>query len=77
MIVALPEKEPAAVLDLTCLLLTGRASEALSDFLGSGDQMSDRVIFLFRTCFICCNIAISTGDQQMGINHRRSVIKIA
>lgn len=31
------------MLDLTCLLLTGRASEALSDFLGSSDQMSERV----------------------------------
>jgi hypothetical protein len=39
------EREPNALLDLTCLLLTGRASDALSDFLGSGEQMSERVIY--------------------------------
>ncbi|KAJ6509555.1 anaphase-promoting complex, cyclosome, subunit 4-domain-containing protein, partial [Mycena vitilis] len=38
------QQEPTAILDLTCLLLTGRASEALSDFLGSGEQMSERGI---------------------------------
>ncbi|KAJ7181678.1 anaphase-promoting complex, cyclosome, subunit 4-domain-containing protein [Mycena crocata] len=38
------QHEPTAILDLTCLLLTGRASEALSDFLGSGEQMSERGI---------------------------------
>ena len=37
------EKEPSAVLDLSCLLLTGRTSEALSDFLGSGEQTTERV----------------------------------
>ncbi|EMD42038.1 hypothetical protein CERSUDRAFT_42528 [Gelatoporia subvermispora B] len=34
--------EPNAMLDLTSLLATGRASESLSDFFGSGDQMSER-----------------------------------
>jgi len=38
------EEEPSAVLDLTCLLVTGRASDALADFLGSGEQMTDRVL---------------------------------
>jgi anaphase-promoting complex subunit 4 len=37
------EHEPHPVLDLTALLLTGRASETLADFLGSGEQMSERV----------------------------------
>ncbi|KAF8203639.1 anaphase-promoting complex, cyclosome, subunit 4-domain-containing protein [Pholiota molesta] len=32
------------ILDLTCLLTTGRPSESLSDFLGSGEQMSERGI---------------------------------
>ncbi|KAI0932220.1 hypothetical protein AcW1_000598 [Taiwanofungus camphoratus] len=36
------QEEPYAMLDLTCLLTTGRASESLADFLGSGDQMSER-----------------------------------
>jgi len=36
------QKQPSAVLDLSCLLLTGRASEALSDFLGSGEQTTER-----------------------------------
>ncbi|KAF8216223.1 anaphase-promoting complex, cyclosome, subunit 4-domain-containing protein [Mycena galopus ATCC 62051] len=38
------QQEPTAILDLTCLLLTGRSSEALSDFLGSAEQMSERGI---------------------------------
>ncbi|KDQ63736.1 hypothetical protein JAAARDRAFT_203134 [Jaapia argillacea MUCL 33604] len=38
------QKEPNAMLDLTCLLVTGRASESLTDFLGSGEQMSERGI---------------------------------
>ncbi|KAK7064216.1 DEAD-domain-containing protein [Favolaschia claudopus] len=38
------QQEPTAMLDLTCLLVTGRSSEALSDFLGSAEQMSERGI---------------------------------
>jgi hypothetical protein len=37
------EEEPNPMLDLTCLLVTGRASDSLMDFLGSGEQMSERV----------------------------------
>ncbi|KAG2023470.1 hypothetical protein CC2G_001122 [Coprinopsis cinerea AmutBmut pab1-1] len=37
------------ILDLTWLLTTGRASEALADFLGSGEQMSDRGIQKWET----------------------------
>jgi anaphase-promoting complex subunit 4 len=33
------------MLDLTSLLVTGRVSECLADFLGSGEQMSERVAF--------------------------------
>ncbi|KAF8807426.1 hypothetical protein BYT27DRAFT_7099450 [Phlegmacium glaucopus] len=36
--------EPNPILDLTSLLTTGRASESLLDFLGSGEQMSERGI---------------------------------
>ncbi|KAG6851048.1 hypothetical protein H0H93_002940 [Arthromyces matolae] len=36
--------EPNAILDLTSLLVTGRASESLLDFLGSAEQMSERGI---------------------------------
>lgn len=36
------QDEPNAILDLTALLATGRPSEALADFLGSNEQMSDR-----------------------------------
>ncbi|KAJ7487618.1 anaphase-promoting complex, cyclosome, subunit 4-domain-containing protein [Mycena galericulata] len=43
------QQEPTAMLDLTCLLLTGRASEALSDFLGSSEQMSERGIQKWET----------------------------
>lgn len=42
------EEEPHAILDLTCLLATGRSSESLTDYLGSGEQMSDRVRFHFQ-----------------------------
>jgi anaphase-promoting complex subunit 4 len=31
------------VLELTLLLLVGRSSEPVSDFIGSGEQMSERV----------------------------------
>ncbi|KAG6902868.1 hypothetical protein C0995_010037 [Termitomyces sp. Mi166 len=36
--------EPNAILDLTTLLVTGRATDSLLDFLGSGEQMSERGI---------------------------------
>ncbi|KAI0793487.1 anaphase-promoting complex, cyclosome, subunit 4-domain-containing protein [Abortiporus biennis] len=42
-------KEPNAILDLTTLLVTGRASDALADYLGSGEQMSDRGIQKWET----------------------------
>ncbi|KAJ6610891.1 anaphase-promoting complex, cyclosome, subunit 4-domain-containing protein [Mycena sp. CBHHK59/15] len=38
------QHEPAPILDLTCLLLTGRASESVADFFGSSEQMSERGI---------------------------------
>ena len=37
------EEELDPILDLTSFLTTGRASEALADFLGSGQDMSERV----------------------------------
>ncbi|KAL0071986.1 hypothetical protein AAF712_000909 [Marasmius tenuissimus] len=38
------QENPQPILDLTTLLVTGRASESLADFLGSGEQMSERGI---------------------------------
>ncbi|KAK7058948.1 hypothetical protein VNI00_001572 [Paramarasmius palmivorus] len=38
------QDKPNPVVDLTSLLVTGRASESLADFLGSGEQMSERGI---------------------------------
>lgn len=35
------------MLDLMALLVTGRASDALLDFLGSGEPMSERVNHFF------------------------------
>jgi hypothetical protein len=32
-----------SLLDLTLLLLVGRSSEPVSDYIGSGEQMSERV----------------------------------
>lgn len=44
LMVTMPSVEdPNAILDLTVLLTTGRAPDSLSDFLGSGEQMTDRV----------------------------------
>ncbi|KAJ7630959.1 anaphase-promoting complex, cyclosome, subunit 4-domain-containing protein [Roridomyces roridus] len=43
------QQDPTAILDLTCLLLTSRASETLSDFLGSSEQMSERGIQKWET----------------------------
>lgn len=39
----IPDREPNPILDLTHLLVTGRASDALADYLGSAEQMSERV----------------------------------
>ncbi|KAF9069043.1 anaphase-promoting complex, cyclosome, subunit 4-domain-containing protein [Rhodocollybia butyracea] len=36
--------QPSAILDLTTLLVTDRATDALADYLGSGHQMSERGI---------------------------------
>ncbi|KAI1797865.1 anaphase-promoting complex, cyclosome, subunit 4-domain-containing protein [Ganoderma leucocontextum] len=38
-----------ALLDLTCLLTTGRSSEALLDYLGSGEHMSERSMQKWET----------------------------
>lgn len=46
------QDEPNPILDLTCLLLTGRASEPLLDYLGSGEQMSERGIQKWETVMI-------------------------
>lgn len=68
---ARPEEEPHAVLDLTCLLTTGRSSDGLMDFLGSGEHMSDRV---------CPNIillspAALTDGHRASKNGRPSCVK--
>ncbi|PPQ64387.1 hypothetical protein CVT26_002094 [Gymnopilus dilepis] len=41
--------DPTPILDMTCLLTTGRATESLADFLGSGEQMSERGIQKWET----------------------------
>ena len=43
------EHSPDPILDLMTLLVTGRASDALLDFLGSGEQMSERVNHFLST----------------------------
>ncbi|KAF8626535.1 hypothetical protein AX15_004838 [Amanita polypyramis BW_CC] len=43
------QEEPNPILDLTCLLLTGRASESLLDYFGSGEQLSERGIHKWET----------------------------
>ncbi|OBZ78996.1 Anaphase-promoting complex subunit 4 [Grifola frondosa] len=46
------QEEPYAMLDLTCLLTTGRASESLGDYLGSGEQMSERGVQKWETTMV-------------------------
>ncbi|KAI8995617.1 anaphase-promoting complex, cyclosome, subunit 4-domain-containing protein [Trametes punicea] len=41
--------DPYALLDLTCLLTTGRSSEALMDYLGSAEHMSERSLQKWET----------------------------
>ncbi|CDO71553.1 hypothetical protein BN946_scf184911.g23 [Trametes cinnabarina] len=43
------QDEPYALLDLTCLLTTGRSSEALMDYLGSAEHMSERSLQKWET----------------------------
>ena len=63
-------KEPNAILDLTTLLVTGRASESLADFLGSGEQMSERVI-ISRTVLLYRRPMLirATGYSKVGGCH--------
>jgi len=62
------------VLDLSCLLLTGRASEALSDFLGSGEQTTERVS-RGRKALMLVLIFHVLGDEQMGVHRLRGIVK--
>jgi len=55
--------EPNPILDLTTLLTTGRASESLSDFLGSAEQMSERVRY---TELVSMELIILSGTPKMG-----------
>ena len=59
------EEEPNGMLDLTSLLVTGRVSECLADFLGSGEQMSERVIFHLRIRNL--DLTKGKGYSKMGV----------
>jgi hypothetical protein len=61
------EEEPNGMLDLTSLLVTGRVSECLADFLGSGEQMSERVTFHLRLRKL--DLTEGTGHSKMGVYH--------
>lgn len=69
------EDDPNPILDLTRLLVSGRASEPLLDFLGSGEQMSERVNC---TASFLSKLLISlSGTTEMGNNSDRSIGEIA
>ncbi len=55
------------MLDLTCLLTTGRSSDGLMDFLGSGEHMSDRVC----PDSVVLSLAVLTGGSRASRNGRR------
>ncbi|KAI0639387.1 anaphase-promoting complex, cyclosome, subunit 4-domain-containing protein [Trametes polyzona] len=46
------QDDPYPLLDLTCLLTTGRTSEALMDYLGSGEHMSERSMQRWETTMV-------------------------
>jgi anaphase-promoting complex subunit 4 len=54
-----------SLLDLTLLLLVGRSSESVSDYIGSGEQMSERVGTLFD-CHTSHGIRILYRDYKNG-----------
>ncbi|KAL6309999.1 anaphase-promoting complex, cyclosome, subunit 4-domain-containing protein [Sparassis latifolia] len=56
--------EPHAMLDLTCLLTTGRASESLSDYLGSGEQMSERAIQKWESTMVDALIKLRDCSEK-------------
>lgn len=60
------------MLDLTVLLATGRAPESVTDYLGSGEQMSERVRCpLFVPCSLGSgDMDVFTGDTKMGDDSR-------
>jgi len=68
---ATSEEEPNGMLDLTSLLVTGRVSESLADFLGSAEQMSDRVISYF--CPLRLGLIDGTGYPKMGVHNDRNI----
>ena len=54
-----------SLLDLTLLLLVGRSSESVSDYIGSGEQMSERVGTLFD-CHTSHGIRVLYRDYKSG-----------
>jgi hypothetical protein len=63
------DKEPNAFVDLTALLATGRASEALSDILGGLSERVNRLSHLSRTLIMTSKRF--TGPQQVGYDDDR------
>lgn len=56
-----------SLLDLTLLLLVGRSSESVSDYIGSGEQMSERVsVLLIITQAM--SISVLLGTTKVGIH---------
>ncbi|PIL31977.1 hypothetical protein GSI_06681 [Ganoderma sinense ZZ0214-1] len=53
-----------ALLDLTCLLTTGRSSEALLDYLGSGEHMSERSMQKWETIMTDALVRIRDLAEQ-------------
>ncbi|KAH8102650.1 anaphase-promoting complex, cyclosome, subunit 4-domain-containing protein [Cristinia sonorae] len=58
-------KEPNAIMDLTTLLVTGRATESLSDFLGSSDQMSERGIQKWESAILEALVRIRDYSEKL------------
>lgn len=58
------------MLDLTALLATGRPSDSLADFLGSGELMSDRVRLVHIDALL---FLPAVGYSKMGYDGDRSI----
>lgn len=71
-----PEKEPNALVDLSLLLTTRKSSEALGDFFGSGDLMSERVPPVYLPAVGAVLIHAFTEPSEMGVECHGGFVEV-
>lgn len=70
------EEEPNAMFDLTTLLVTGRLTDCMSDFMGSGEQMSERVSLLLSIPCLLSKKKNSKGIQKWESTMTEALVKL-